>query len=183
MIAPTLSAKTTTREPVASPWSYQEAFSRHRGLISEPEQDKLRQSRIAIVGMGGVGGVHLATLARLGIGQFTIADYDRFEVANFNRQYGATIHSLGQSKASVMAEQARAINPDVEVQTFAEAIGPHNVNDFLQDVDVLVDGIDFFALDARRLLFREARRRGIWALTAGPIGFSAAWLVFAPTGM
>ncbi|HZU39067.1 MAG TPA: ThiF family adenylyltransferase, partial [Gemmataceae bacterium] len=49
--------------------------------------------------------------------------------------------------------------------------------------DVLVDGIDFFALDARRLLFREARRRGIWALTAGPIGFSAAWLVFAPTGM
>ena len=54
---------------------------------------------------------------------------------------------------------------------------------FLEDVDVLVDGIDFFALEARRLLFREARRRGIWAVTAGPIGLSTAWLTFAPDGM
>ena len=50
-------------------------------------------------------------------------------------------------------------------------------------MDVFVDGIDFFDIDARRLVFREARRRGIWAITAGPIGFSAAWLIFSPTGM
>jgi hypothetical protein len=50
-------------------------------------------------------------------------------------------------------------------------------------VDVLVDGIDFFAFEARRLVFTEARRRGIWAVTAGPLGFSTAWLVFSPTGM
>ena len=168
---------------VQETFSYEEAFSRHRGLIDRQEQERLRQCRVAIVGMGGVGGIHLVTLARLGIGAFHIADPDRFELANFNRQYGATTRSLGQGKAEVMADEARAINPELRLRVFPEAITPENVGAFLDGVDVLVDGIDFFAIEARRLVFREARRRGIWALTAGPIGFSAAWLVFSPTGM
>ena len=133
--------------------------------------------------MGGVGGIHLITMARLGIGGFHIADPDCFEVANFNRQYGASMRTLGRGKADVMAEEARAINPEVELRVFSEAITPDNVGAFLEGVDVLVDGIDFFAIETRRLVFRESRRRGIWAVTAGPIGFSAAWLVFSPTGL
>jgi molybdopterin/thiamine biosynthesis adenylyltransferase len=82
-----------------------------------------------------------------------------------------------------MAEEALAINPDLEIGRFREPIGPSNIDAFLDGVDVVVDGIDFFAINARRLVFREARRRGIWALTAGPIGFSAASIVFSPTGM
>jgi molybdopterin/thiamine biosynthesis adenylyltransferase len=164
-------------------WSYEEAFSRHDGLVNRAEQDRLRRSRVAIVGMGGVGGIHLATLARLGIGAFHIADPDCFEVANFNRQYGATTQTVGRSKAEVMADQARAINPELDIRCLPEAITPQNVAGFLDGVDVVVDGIDFFAIEARRLVFREARRRGIWAVTAGPIGFSAAWMAFAPTGM
>ena len=133
--------------------------------------------------MGGVGGIHLITLARLGIGAFHIADPDDFELVNFNRQYGATVRSLGRGKAEVMAEEARAVNPELQLRVFSEAITPENVGEFLDGVDVLVDGIDFFDIAARRLVFREARRRGIWAITAGPIGFSAAWLVFSPSGM
>jgi hypothetical protein len=53
----------------------------------------------------------------------------------------------------------------------------------LDGVDVFLDGLDFFAIETRRMVFREARSRGIWAITAGPIGFSAAWIVFSPTGM
>jgi molybdopterin/thiamine biosynthesis adenylyltransferase len=169
--------------PVPAGWSYQAAFSRHRGLINANEQERLRNSRVAIIGMGGVGGIHLATLARLGIGTFHIADPDCFEAANFNRQFGATTSTLGRGKAEVMAEQARAINPEVQLRVFPEAITPENVGAFLDGVDVLVDGVDFFAMEARRLVFQEARKRGIWALTAGPIGFSAAWLSFSPTGM
>jgi molybdopterin/thiamine biosynthesis adenylyltransferase len=171
--------------PAESPggFSYNEAFARHRGLISADDQERLRRSRVAIVGMGGVGGIHLVTLARLGIGSFHIADPDRFELANFNRQFGATTRGLGRPKAEVMAEEARAINPEVNLRVFAEAITPGNVADLLDGVDVVVDGIDFFAIEARRLVFREARRRGIWAITAGPIGFSTAWLTFSPTGM
>ena len=81
-----------------------------------------------------------------------------------------------------MAEEARAINPDLQVRVFTEAITPENVETLLDGVDLLIDGIDFF-IEARRLVFPRARRRGIWALTAGPIRLKRAWLVFSPTGM
>jgi molybdopterin/thiamine biosynthesis adenylyltransferase len=168
---------------VPDQWSYADAFSRNLGLIAPQEQAKLRKSRVAIPGMGGVGGVHLMTLARLGIGAFRIADPDKFDVVNFNRQYGADVHTLGRSKAEVMAERALAINPDLVIDVSSEPVNSQNVDRFLEGVDVLLDGLDFFSFDTRRMLFREAARRGIWAVTAGPIGFSAAWLVFDPAGM
>jgi molybdopterin/thiamine biosynthesis adenylyltransferase len=164
-------------------WSYREAFSRNLGLISPQEQETLRQSRIAIPGMGGVGGLHLITLARLGVGAFRVADPDSFDVVNFNRQLGAEVQTLGRSKAEVMREKALQVNPDLELSVRTEAITEANVDEFLRDADVLVDSVDFFAFDARRLLFRKAREKGIWAVTAGPIGFSTAWLVFDPAGM
>ena len=164
-------------------WSYDEAFARNLGLITRDEQRRLRDSRVAIAGMGGVGGVHLMTLARLGVGRFTIADPDSFETANFNRQYGATLRNMGRGKAEAMAEESQQVNPELDVRVFRERITPANVGDFLEGASVVIDGIDFFAFDARRLLFREARQRGLWAITAGPVGFSAAWLLFDPQGM
>jgi molybdopterin/thiamine biosynthesis adenylyltransferase len=164
-------------------WTYAEAFKRNRGLITEEEQQKLRNSRVAIAGMGGVGGVHLITLARLGIGKFTIADPDVFEVANFNRQYGATISNLGRNKAEAMAEAALDINPELSLRVLPEAVDESNVDEFLEGADLFVDGLDFFAIEARRLVFRRAAERGIWAITAGPLGFSTAWLIFDPNGM
>lgn len=163
-------------------WSYEVAFARHDGLIRADEQERLRRSRVAIVGMGGVGGGHLMTLARLGVGAFNIADPDTFEVANFNRQYGATLRSLGQGKARVMAEEARAVNPELDIRLF-DAVTPDNVGEFLDGAQVLIDGIDYFEIAMRRLIFREARRRGLWAVTAGPLGFSTAWVTFSPAGM
>jgi molybdopterin/thiamine biosynthesis adenylyltransferase len=164
-------------------WSYDEAFVRNLGLIAPEEQRRLRDSRVAIAGMGGVGGVHLVTLARLGIGRFSIADPDTFETANFNRQYGATLHNLGRGKAEVMAQEALQINPELDLRVLHGPITAENVGEFLEGASVLLDGVDFFSLAARRLVFREARQRGIWAITAGPIGFSAAWLLFDPKGM
>ena len=164
-------------------WSYDVAFRRNLGLIDEAEQAKLRHSRVAIAGMGGVGGVHLITLARLGIGAFHIADPDQFETANFNRQYGAMVRNLGQDKVDVMAQEALQINPDLQLKTFSGAIDERTVGEFLEGVDVFIDGIDFFCIAARKLLFREACKRGIWSITAGPLGFSTAWLVFDPKGM
>ena len=69
-------------------FSYHAAFARNLGWVTRAEQDSLRGKRVAIAGMGGVGGVHLLTLARLGIGAFHIADFDTFDIANFNRQAG-----------------------------------------------------------------------------------------------
>lgn len=167
----------------ATPWSYEEAFSRNLGLISPDEQQKLRQCRVAIPGMGGVGGMHLMTLTRMGIGKFRISDADEFEIKNFNRQFGASMENLGRPKAEVMARLARDVNPELEIDVLPEFVTPDNIDAFLQGVDLVVDSVDFFAFQARRLIFREAQKRGIWTVTAGPIGFSTAWLAFDPKGM
>ena len=86
----------------------------------------------------------------------------------------------GKSKVDVIAEMIRDINPRAEVTVVRAAITNENVEAFVRDADVVLDGIDFFALDARRSLFAEARRQRVWALTAGPLGFGAAMLAFAP---
>jgi molybdopterin/thiamine biosynthesis adenylyltransferase len=164
-------------------WSYEEAFKRNRGLITEEEQEKLRNSRVAIAGMGGVGGVHLVTLARLGIGKFTIADPDVFEVANFNRQYGATISNLGRNKAEAMAEIALDINPELDLRVMPDAIDASNVDEFLDGADLFVDSIDAFRTSYRRTIFRRAAKLGMYAIGAGPVGFSTVWVTFAPQGM
>src|SRR6516162_5311915 len=87
----------------SSAWSYELAFCRNRGIINPQEQEKLRTSHVAVAGVGGVGGIDLVTLARLGIGRFTIADPDVFEISNTNRQYGAASSTLSSPKADVMA--------------------------------------------------------------------------------
>jgi len=162
---------------------YQRAFSRNRGLISDTEQEKLKNTRVAIPGMGGMGGVHAVTLARTGIGQFTIADFDEFDVHNINRQYGAMSSTVGQDKAQVMAGIINDINPSADVRLINEAVSPENVDDFLADVDVMIDALDVFVIDARRMLYQQARQRGIPVISAGPIGFSAVVNVFSPEGM
>ena len=164
-------------------FSWREAFARNIGLLAEEEQALLATRCVAIPGLGGVGGVHAITLARLGIGRFRLADPDHFELANFNRQIGAALGTIGRSKIEVTAEWLSTVNPEAEVGCYSEGINAQNIGAFLDGADVVVDGLDFFALDARRLLCREAARRGIYFITAGPIGFSCAMLVFDPQGM
>lgn len=164
-------------------YTYEEAFSRNIGWVTEAEQAILHQKRIAIAGMGGVGGLHLLTLSRLGVGKFSIADPDTFEVANFNRQAGAVVSTLGQPKADVMALAARDINPELDIRVMRDSIGPSNLDAFLADVDLYVDGLDFFSFDARQATFRACAERGIPAITVAPLGMGAALLNFLPGGM
>jgi molybdopterin/thiamine biosynthesis adenylyltransferase len=162
---------------------YQKAFVRNLGLISSEEQKRLESSRVAIAGMGGVGGIHLITLARLGIGKFTIADADSFELPNINRQYGASIRTLGLNKAEVMKDMLKEINPFANVRVFTQDIDQGNIDEFLRDSDIFVDGIDFFSIDVRRWLFEKARQMKIPAITAGPLGFSSTLHVFTSNSM
>ena len=166
-----------------STFDYDRAFSRNIGWISPAEQSRLRNARVAVAGLGGVGGAHLLTLARLGVANFHIADFDHFEIHNFNRQAGAFMTSVGQPKAQVLAEMARDINPQADVKVWADGVTPGNVDEFLRDVDVYVDGVDFFAVEARRLLFAACRTKGIPALTAAPLGMGVSLLYFRPGGM
>jgi molybdopterin/thiamine biosynthesis adenylyltransferase len=164
-------------------FSYHEAFSRNLGWLTREEQEILRFKRVAIAGLGGVGGSHLLTLARLGIGAFHIADFDAFDIANFNRQAGASLSSLGRPKTEVLAEMARQINPELEIKVFPQGVNDDNLSDFFSGVDVYVDGLDFFAFDARQSVFAACAEIGIPAITAAPIGMGAAILNFLPGKM
>lgn len=166
-----------------SSFSYDEAFSRNLGWVTEAEQQRLKQSRVCIAGLGGVGGVYLLTLARLGIGRFSLADFDTFSVANFNRQAGATVRSLNRPKLDVMIEMARDINPELDIRVFERGVTPDNVDAFLADGDVYLDGLDFFALDMRMRVFARCTQQGIAATTVAPLGMGAALLNFVPGGM
>jgi molybdopterin/thiamine biosynthesis adenylyltransferase len=164
-------------------FDYAQAFSRNIGWVTRDEQQRLRGKRVAIAGMGGVGGVHLLTLVRLGVGAFRIADHDVFDVVNFNRQVGASVSTLGRPKVDVLAEMARDINPEVQIDVFRGGVDAANLGDFLRDVDVYVDGLDFFAFDARARTFEACARLGIPACTVAPIGMGGALLNFVPGGM
>lgn len=160
-----------------------DAFSRNIGWLTANEQERLAHARVAIAGLGGVGGAHLLTLSRLGIGRFHVADFDHFEVHNFNRQAGAFMSTVGKPKVEVMARMAADVNPESEIQQFNEGVTPDNLDAFLRGVDVYVDGIDFFAMDARRMLFKACCERGIPALTAAPLGMGVSLLCFMPGRM
>jgi molybdopterin/thiamine biosynthesis adenylyltransferase len=164
-------------------FDYATAFSRNIGWVTSTEQERLRRARVAVAGMGGVGGVHVLTLARLGVGRFRIADFDRFELHNFNRQAGAIVSTLEQPKVDVVGRFAADINPETEIDKFSQGVRPDNVDEFLREVDVYVDGIDFFAIEARRMLFAACHAKGIPALTAAPLGMGVALLYFRPGGM
>ena len=164
-------------------FDYNEAFSRNLGWLTPQEQQRLRGVRVAVAGMGGVGGVHVQGLARLGVGALNLTDFDSFELANFNRQAGAAMSTVGRSKVEVMREFALDVNPETDVRVFPAGLNEGNLADYLGGVDLLIDGIDFFANSMRPALYRAARERGIPVVCAAPLGAGASIICFQPTGM
>jgi len=164
-------------------FDYKLAFSRNHGIVSHDQQQVLRKSTVAIAGMGGVGGDYLITLARAGIGNFKISDFDDFEVGNFNRQYGATMSSVGRQKMDVMGELALDINPEANIKSYGEGVNKDNVDDFLEGVDVFVDAVEFFEIEVHRLIINACMEKGIPAIFGVPLGFGIGMLVYTTDGM
>jgi molybdopterin/thiamine biosynthesis adenylyltransferase len=164
-------------------FDYDTAFASNLGWLTRSEQRTLREKCVAIAGLGGAGGMHLLTLVRLGVGRFHLAEFDTFELGNFNRQVGASLSSVDRPKLDVMTAMARDINPTVEITDFPEGVNESNVDAFLAGADLFIDGLDFFAIEARELVFAECARRDIPATTVAPIGMGAALLNFMPGKM
>lgn len=165
------------------PFSYDVAFSRNIGWVTEAEQALLKKCRVAVGGLGGVGGSHVITLARLGIGQFTITDLDTFDWPNLNRQAGAFASTIGQPKLDAMAKNLADINPEVKLHLMPSGITTYNIDEFLDGADLYMDSLDIFSLAIRRKVFARCRELGIPAVTAAPMGMGTAYLAFHPSGM
>lgn len=163
-----------------SKFDYDLAFSRNLGWFSPEDQKILKQSTVGIAGLGGVGGYYCESLARLGVGNFVIADFDVFEIQNFNRQMGASMSTLGQRKLEVMKSRIHDINPEAKITLYPKGLSSSTINEFVDQIDVYVDALDFFAFDERAQLIAQIQRVGKHSVTAAPLGFGTSLIVFGP---
>ncbi|HOX31024.1 MAG TPA: tRNA threonylcarbamoyladenosine dehydratase [Spirochaetales bacterium] len=142
-----------------------EAFSRSALLVGEEGLAKLAASRVAVIGLGGVGSWAAEALARAGIGRFLLVDDDEVAESNLNRQLVASRETLGRPKVEVMAERILAVNPAAEVEARRERFGPDSAEELLPPgLAYAVDAID--AVSAKLALILRARELGIPILSA-----------------
>lgn len=134
--------------------AYEELFTRNIGFVDENEQAILRTSRVAVLGVGGMGGVVAQVLARSGVGALVLLDKDAFEPSNNNRQVYARTDTWGRDKVDVTAEELLKVNPGLELRV-ERHFGEDNVASLLAGVRVVVNGMD--EVPACLRLWRAAR--------------------------
>lgn len=123
-----------------------EQFSRTELLLGKEAIDKLKNSRVAVFGIGGVGGYVCEALVRSGVGHFDLIDSDTVCMSNLNRQIIATRSTLGEYKVDVMKKRMSDINPDVDVRVHKSFFLPENSDSFpFEEYDYVVDAVDTVA--------------------------------------
>lgn len=158
----------------------EEYFARTGMLLGDRAMERLACSRVAVFGLGGVGGHCAEALARCGIGSFLLVDGDCVTPTNINRQAVAFVSTLGKKKVDVMAERMRDINPKVSVRALAAFYGPQSDLGVWEDApDLVVDAID--AVPAKIDIIVRAKAHGVPVVScmgAGnkrdPMAFEAA---------
>ncbi|MFC1576279.1 ThiF family adenylyltransferase [Candidatus Omnitrophota bacterium] len=159
---------------------YSEMVSRNIGVVSSGEQEKLRKSCVAVAGCGGMGGVSAEQLVRMGVGHIKIADFDNFEVHNLSRQSTSTTSTVGKKKATILGRYLKDINPELKLEIFEKGVHRDNVDEFTEDADVAIDGIDYNSFYNAVLLGKSAKRNNICVVSPLAIAFGVSVFVFGP---
>ena len=142
-----------------------ERHSRTAMLIGEDATERIIGSKVAIFGVGGVGGFAFEALVRAGVGELLLVDSDRVCESNINRQIIATEKTLGEYKTLAAAARAKEINSEIKVETRECFFSPDNENQFdLSTFDYIVDAID--SLPSKLALIAKAKREGVRIISA-----------------
>lgn len=137
----------------------EEIYSRTANLIGEEAVTKLQNSRVAVFGLGGVGGYTVEALARAGVGTLALIDGDTVAESNLNRQIIATRHNIGQAKCTAAIERVSAINPHIKVLPHNIFFLPENAAEFdFTQYDYIVDAVD--TVTAKIALIEAAHTAG-----------------------
>lgn len=140
-------------------------FSRTQLLLGEEVMNKLKRSRVAVFGIGGVGGYVCEALVRSGVGAFDLIDDDKVCLTNLNRQIIATRETVGKYKAEVMKERMLSINPEVDVRIYKCFFLPENADEFpFAEYDYIVDAID--TVTAKLEIIMRAEQMNIPVISA-----------------
>ena len=135
------------------------AFCRTKILIGNEGLEKLKNAKVAVFGVGGVGSFVVEALARAGVGNFVLIDKDQVSLSNINRQLIATYNTIGKLKVDVAKERILSINPEAKVETFAEFFMPGNTNILNNSITYIVDAID--TVTAKIELVMQAQKLGV----------------------
>ena len=149
-------------------FSYEEMTTRNAGFMTADDQARLRAARVFIPGVGGMGGAAFMAMVRAGIGHFTIADLDVFEVSNLNRQLFANLDTVGAPKAASAAEAARRINPDIDI-TVLGAEWVDKLDELGPTHDLFVNGMDDAAAGVELYRRAAAHKRVVIDAYASPL--------------
>ena len=141
-----------------------ERFLRAEMLLGREAMEKLKNSHVAVIGLGGVGSWCAEALARSGVGRLTLIDEDTVSPSNINRQLCALGSTLGRPKAQALAERIRDINPEIELKALAARYEAASRDELLADFDFVVDAIDLVSCKVD--LIMSCRERGIPIVSA-----------------
>ncbi len=155
-----------------------ERYQRNLGVISPSEQAKLLQSKVVIIGAGGLGGTVLELLTRMGIGKLIIADKDLIVDSNLNRQILSTEKNLGQSKTEFAVKRVKEINSSIEIVGHSVFINSDNVKKIIEGAEVVVDALD--NLPTRFVLQKACRDLKIPLVHGAIAGFNGQLTTIFP---
>ena len=142
-----------------------EQFSRTQLLLGTDAMESLNSKRVAVFGIGGVGGYVCEALVRSGIGSFDLIDDDKVCITNLNRQIIATRKTLGKYKVEVMRDRMLEINPDAKIEIHKCFFLPENADDFaFSEYDYIVDAVD--TVTAKIELIMRAQKEGVPIISA-----------------
>ncbi|MFO7727961.1 MAG: ThiF family adenylyltransferase [Desulfonatronovibrio sp.] len=151
-----------------------ERYLRNFTALDIHDQVRLAESSVLLVGLGGLGGYVLEILARTGVGSFTLADGDRFEESNLNRQILGTVDTLEKYKVQAAHERLQSINPFCRVRTIPYFLTRKELPELMPDTDLVVDALG--GIEFRPVLLEETARAGLPLVTgfvAGTTGLAS----------
>ena len=125
-----------------SEMDYWEIITRQRPIVSKTQQNRFKNSKIAVIGCGGIGGTAIEMIARMGVGEINIVDSDIFDMSNLNRQVMSSLDTLNKAKSEVTKEKINSIAPFTKVNSFNEELTEKNVEKIISNCDIIIDGLD-----------------------------------------
>lgn len=134
-------------------------FIRSQMLLGEQNMETLKNAKIAVFGIGGVGSFVAEALGRTGVGHLVLVDFDDIVASNINRQIHATTKTLGQMKVTAMAQRLKEINPDIKVTEVSEIYNKESLHLLEDDLDYVVDAIDM--VTSKLLLIEQCKEKNI----------------------
>ena len=130
-------------------------FDRLISLVGKDNFDKISNTKILLIGLGGVGGYSFESLVRSGINNITIADYDKIDITNLNRQIITNSNNIGELKTSVALKRAKDINPNINIHLINEFIDENTINIInINEFDYIIDACD--SINTKSLLINKA---------------------------